>query len=304
MAHARNVIVLGLVLVGAAAHAASGPCDEGRDAAGLAVVVRDGAVVVQDVTPGSPAATSGVRAGDVVLQVNGAVPTSCAEWSRAVRDARDGRKALLLLVGRGDGETPLALGRRTWGGAEPTEIARPAAPPAPRPRVEPALPPPLPAEVPVSVGSVVADLGALVGRTREGLDPYRDAVTSARRGVETLAVRKLAPPETVTELRRVAHLHETAVLAWQAVDEIRERNGIARRLPVSEALSAPYFSGSPVESAIDEFDFLRETVVTEPHGGRVAESSGEWRPAAARRLVWEHGGESLGRVAATLAAAP
>src|SRR6185503_4831690 len=97
-------------------------------------------------------------------------------------------------------------------------------------------------DVVVSVDSVIGDLGGLVGRTRAGLAAYRDAVTSSRRAVETLAVRKAATPDAVAGLRRVARLHETAVLAWAAVDAIRERDGISRRLPVSEAASAPYFS--------------------------------------------------------------
>src|SRR6185436_1141263 len=142
-----------------------------------------------------------------------------------------------------------------------------------------------------------------VGRTRAGLASYRDAVTASRRAVETLAVRKAAAPDAVAGLRRVARLHETAVLAWAAVDAIRERDGIAKRLPVSEAASAPYFSDSPVESVLDEFEFLRETIDAEPRSTlRFVESSGAWRPAAARRIAWEHAGEELGRLTATLAA--
>ena len=138
---------------------------------------------------------------------------------------------------------------------------------------------------------------------RTGSQPYRDAVLESRRAVETLAVRKAAPPETVDNLRRVARLHETAVLAWAAIDQIRERDGIARRLPVSEALTAPYFSESPTQSVLDEFDFLREAIAQEPKPGRFTETSGEWRPSLARRLAWEHAGEELGRATAALAAA-
>jgi membrane-associated protease RseP (regulator of RpoE activity) len=294
------VIVLGLAT---AARAAS-QCDEARERTGLAVVVRDGALVVSEVASDSAAAASGVRAGDVVVQVNGTIAHSCAEWARAMTDARDGRKALLLLVARRDGDVPLALGRRTWGEVpgEATSVA--SAPVAPTRRAVPETPPPLPPDVVVSVDSVVAGLGALVGQTRQGLDGYRDAVVGARRAVETLAVRNAAPADTVTALRRVARLHETAVLAWESIDVIRARDGIARRLPVSEAATAPFFSESQIQSMLDEFDFLHETVAAEPRGGRFSESSGEWRPAAARRIAWEHAGEELGRTTATLAATP
>jgi hypothetical protein len=222
-----------------------------------------------------------------------------------VSDARNEGKALLLLVERGDAEVPLALGRKTWGEAAPSAVARGEAPAAPHARAAtPEAPPPLPPDVPVSVDSVVADLGGLVGRTRQGVGPYGDAVLGARRAVETLAVRKAAPPETVATLRRVARLHETAVLAWNAIDAIRERDGIAKRMPISEATTGPYFPDSPIQSMLDEFDFLQETIAKEPRDRRYATSSGEWRPAAARRLAWEHAGEELGRVTATLAAAP
>jgi hypothetical protein len=297
MAAARALILV----LAATAVAAAGPCDEAKDTTGFGVAVRDDAIVVDAVAPDSVAARSGVRPGDVVLQVNGAVAHTCIDWARAVKDARDGRKALLLLVGRGSDEVPLALGRHTWGAEPPVVAGRPT--PAPR-AAAPEAPPPFPPDVPVSIDSVVADLGALVAKTRSGLEPYRTAVVDARRAVETLGVRKAAPAETVASLRRVARLHEVAVIAWDAIEKIRTRNGIAKRLPVSEALTASYFSESAVQSALDEFDFLRETVDAEPSGGRIAESSGEWRPSAARRIAWEHAGEELGRVAATLATAP
>jgi hypothetical protein len=316
MARALALIVLAF----AAAARASGPCEEAREKTGLLLAVRDGVLVVAEVTPGSAAAASGVQAGDVVLQANGTVARSCAEWKRTVVDARDGRKALLLLVGRGDGELAMALGRRTWeapdapvvaAGPRPTPGVVPspgpatAPPPPPRPAPPaPEAPPPFPPDVVVSLDSVIADLGALVGKTRAGLASYREAVGQSRRAVETLAVRKAAPAAAVTALRRVARLHEAAVLAWEGMDAIRERDGIAKRLPVSEAMTAPYFSGSPEQSVLDEFEFLQETIDAEPTERRFMESSGEWRPAAARRLAWERAGEELGRLTATVAAPP
>src|SRR6185369_14150121 len=177
----------------------------------------------------------------------------------------------------------------------------PSAPP-PRPAATPEAPQPFPADVAVSVDSVVGDLGGLVAKTRSGLDDYREAVVTSRRGVETLAARKAAPPDTVKALRRVARIHEAAVLAWVGVDQIRERDGISKRLPVSEAAAAPYFSESPTESVLDEFDFLQETIESQPKSVRfMGEASGAWRPAAARRIAWEHAGEELGRVTAGLA---
>ena len=287
MARVAALATLVVAMLLASTTWAARACDEGRERTGLTLVVRDGALVVEEVTPGSAAAAIGVKPGDVMLQANGTLARSCAEWGRAVDDARTGSKALLLLVGRGDGEMALAFGRRTWelapseapavaaappAGHAPSVAASgpPSAPPPPAPHqpVTAEAPPPFPADVPVSVDSAVTDLGALVGKTRGGLDGYRDAVVESRRAVETLSARKAAPPDTVKALRRVARLHEAAVLAWVGVDQIRERDGIAKRLPVSEALAAPYFSDSPVQSVLDEFDFLQETIESQPQDER------------------------------------
>jgi hypothetical protein len=323
MARTAAIAAIAAMLLASTTWAAK-PCEDGRERTGITLVVRDGVLVVEEVTPGSAAAAIGVKPGDVVIQANGTIAHTCTEWDRAVDDARSGSKALLLLVGRGDAEMALAFGRRTWelapseapavaaappSGHAPSVAASgpPSAPPPPAPRqpVAAETPPPFPADVPVSVDSVVADLGALVGKTRGGLDAYRDAVVECRRGVETLAARKTAPPDTVKALRRVARLHEAAVLAWVGVDQIRERDGIPKRLPVSEAAAAPYFSESPTQSVLDEFDFLQETIESQPKSVRfMGEASGAWRPAAARRIAWEHAGEELGRVTATLAATP
>ena len=324
MARVAALATLVVAMLLASTTWAARACDEGRERTGLTLVVRDGVLVVEEVAPGSAAAAIGVKPGDVVLQANGTLARSCAEWGHAVDDARTGSKALLLLVGRGDAEMALAFGRRTWelapseapavaaappAGHAPSVAASgpPSAPPPPAPHqpVTAEAPPPFPADVPVSFDSAVTDLGALVGKTRGGLDGYRDAVVESRRAVETLSARKAAPPDTVKALRRVARLHEAAVLAWVGVDQIRERDGIAKRLPVSEALAAPYFSDSPVQSVLDEFDFLQETIESQPKPIRyMGEASGAWRPAAARRIAWEHAGEELGRVTATLAATP
>jgi hypothetical protein len=221
----------------------------------------------------------------------------------SVAHARDERKALLLLVGRGEAEVALALGRRTWG-ADAAEAPIVAGRPTPRPAARPAVPeapPPFPPDVPVSSDSVVTDLGGLLGRSREGLPAYRQAVTHARRGVETLAARNAAAPDQVAALRRVARLHEAAVLAWESMDAIRARDGMTRRVPVSEALGAPFFTASPIQAMLDEFEYLREAVESDPVSGRFGnESSGTWRPAAARRIAWEHAGEELGRIAAEM----
>ena len=64
-------------------------------------------------------------------------------------------------------------------------------------------------------------------------------------------------------------------------------------------------SSSLYEVLKQKIHFLQETIESQPKSLRfMGESSGAWRPAAARRIAWEHAGEELGRVTAALAATP
>ncbi len=308
---------------------ASEACGEGRGETGLDVTVRGGALTVADVAPGSAAARAGFRADDVMVQVNDVLPRTCAQWARVVSDARDGGKALLVLVRRGEAEMPLALGAAAWGGlaalpetrAPGADTAPPGTPPAGRPAGEapapsaatpgqapaqrpptmparapaPPPPPPLPPETAVSVEGVQRDLAALapLDDPPTNLPAYRDAVLQVRRQVETLASRGSAPDDVVGELRGVARYYEGAVIAWEAIEGDRADERRSRRLPVADNMAVPYFGESPVASLLDEFDFLDATIARPPRGGGLAEASGLWRPVWARLLLWERGARAL-----------
>ena len=71
-------------------------------------------VLVTAVMPGSPAATAGVQAGDVILQVNQA-PVSSVEGMKAEVAKVKGDKPLLLLLRRADGSTSFAALSRNIG---------------------------------------------------------------------------------------------------------------------------------------------------------------------------------------------
>jgi len=292
----RALILLAALWAGAA-HA-GGACDEGRGATGLALALRAGVLTVDTVDPGSPAQRAGIRPGDAVLQANDVVPHTCAQFARALAAARDELKALLVLVRRGEAEVPLAFGAATWGAPPAGAAAAPTAPPsvaAPATRPAPPPPPPLPPETAVSVDGVVRDVAALAppDHPPTSLSAYRDAVVQVRREVETLAVRKAAPDDVVTELRSVLRYYEGAAIAWDAIEGYREREHLSRRLPVPDSLAVPYFTDSPVASLVEEFDFLDATVARPPSGGRFVEASGLWRPVWARLLLWERGGQAL-----------
>ena len=54
-------------------------------------------VVVTEVRTGSIAATAGIERGSVILQVNRKTVTSAAEFSRAIKNSRNGKRVLLLV---------------------------------------------------------------------------------------------------------------------------------------------------------------------------------------------------------------
>ena len=303
MARGHSLILLAALVLARLAHAA-GECDEERGPLGLAIGVRAGRVVVTDVAPGSPAARAGLRNGDVLVQANDVLPRSCAQWERAVGAAREERKALLMLVHRGEADVPLAFVADTWGAPPPQPAVEgppgiptgPVAAPAKAPPPPP--PPPLPPETAVSAEGVVRDIAALapVDSPPTSLSTYRDAVLQARREVETLAARKAAPDDVVVELRSVMRYYEGAVVAWEAIEGNREREHLSRKLPVPDSMTQPFFTDSPVASLLEEFDFLDATVARQPTGGRLVEASGLWRPVWARLLLWERGARALDEV--------
>ncbi len=292
MAGARGVI-LGLGLLAAWTAGAAGPCEEERAATGLVVGNHAGTLAVEAVDAGSPAARAGVQAGDVVAQVNATVPRACADWARTLREARRDHAAVLLLVRRGGAEMPLALAAATWG----TAVA--AVPPSSSvAAVSPPPPPPLPPEVPVALPEVLARLDALAPAEHppESLDTYAAALRRLHQEVETLAARKTVSDDAAQGLRGVLHLFDGAEVAWRAIDAERDATRRPRHIPLPDEATAPYFADSPAAAALEEFPFLKGTIVREPSAGRLVESSGLWRPIEARAILWAHGREALARL--------
>jgi hypothetical protein len=162
---------------------------------------------------------------------------------------------------------------------------------------------PLPDDVPVSLDGVLAALGGLSVQTRRGLPTYEEAVSGVARQVATLRVREGASPAVLAGLDRVLRLHEGAVVAWKAVEDLRERKGIRSRMPLADNATADFFVDSDIERLLDRYDFLADTVTKEPGDGMI-QVAGRWQPVRARTLLWEHAGSALGQVTAQLADEP
>src|SRR5581483_9310072 len=195
------------------------------------------------------------------------------DWARTLREARRDHAAVLLLVRRGGAEVPLALAAATWGTAV---AAVPPSPPAAA--VSPPPPPPLPPEVSMA------------------LDAYAAALRRRHREVETLAARKAVSDDAAEGLRGVLHLFDGAEVAWRAIEAERDATRRPRHIPLPDGATAPYFADSPAATALEEFPFLKGTIVREPSAGRLVESSGLWRPIEARAILWAHGREALARL--------
>jgi hypothetical protein len=301
----RLTIVAALALAGVAR--AAGPCEEGRGQTGLALAPAAAGLAVSVTDPELPAAASGLRAGDVVVQVNGTLPRSCADYQRAVREARKDKKALLVLARREAGDVVVALAPATWDRAL---AAVPAVPPPEPPSVKALVakpaPPPLPAETKVTVEAVTRGLGELAPpeKAPASLDAYRRDLLHVHREVETLGVRRAVRPDVVDGLRTVLRYYDAAEVAWDAEEQTRDRERRPRHVPSPEVMPAPYFNDSEAAATIDEFPFLHDAVVHDPTPGLVmGESSGVWRPVQARALLWQHGREELGRLTTWLASA-
>jgi len=333
MARVDRVIALGLgIVLMATAARADEPCAEGRARTGMVVRIDGDGVVIESVDSGSTADRQGLRPGDRVLQVNDVRPSSCRTYARAVRRADEDELALLWLVERGGQRLALALdaapgapliaaapsptapaagapaGAGTGAPAEqavPPLVATPPSTAPPPPTTSTSLPtvPPLPDDVAVSLDGVLAALGALSVQTRRGLPVYEEAVGEVARQVATLRVREGASPAVLTGLDEVLRLHQGAVVAWTAVEELRERKGIRSRMPLADNATADFFLDSDVERLLDQFDFLAETVTKEPSDG-LLQVAGRWQPVRARTLLWEHAGSALGQVTARLADEP
>ncbi|TMA70780.1 MAG: hypothetical protein E6J69_01475 [Deltaproteobacteria bacterium] len=303
MADPRTVrLVLAAALAARAAWGAS-PCEEGRAQTGLALAAREGGLEIAAVDAGSAAAESGLHAGDTLVQVNAALPRSCADYARAVRDAREGKKALLLLVRRSTGTVPLALGPATWERAVAT--APPPPPPeAPSVRALVATPAPAPVapEAHASLDELEGELRALApaDRTPGQLADYSHRLLRLHRQVEALAARHVAGAGVVDGLRTVLRYFDAAEVAWAADESLRERERRPRHVPSSEAEPAPFFADSEAAATIEEFPFLRDAVSRDPRPGLIGESSGLWRPLQARALLWAHGREELERLTSWL----
>jgi S1-C subfamily serine protease len=98
----RAILLLVVALAACAQAPVQGPQDSVVPGTiGVAVRQRDSQVIVAAVGKGSPAASSGVQVGDVVLRYNGEAVNSARQFYRLVVDSPPGSVARLELLREG-----------------------------------------------------------------------------------------------------------------------------------------------------------------------------------------------------------
>jgi hypothetical protein len=120
---------------------------------------------------------------------------------------------------------------------------------------------------------------------------YQQQLLRVHRQIESLAAREAAPPRILAGLRTVVRYYDAAEVAWEAEEELRERDKRPRHIPTGEATTAPYFVDTDAEATILEFPFLQETVVREPARGS-SRSPGYGGPCRHERYSGRRGGRS------------
>jgi serine protease Do len=183
----------------------------------LSLPVADGAMV-QDVTPHSPAERAGLRAYDIIAEVDGHAVVTNQELIRAVSARRPGMIARLDVIRDGRRQTvAVKLAERPARSGEADGIGT---------RRQPGASAPAP-EVPLGITVREIDRG-LVGRVEipstvegvvvSGVDPMGPAHPALRRGMVILEVNR-KPVRTVAEYQRlVAGSRSGDVLAFYCYD--------------------------------------------------------------------------------------
>jgi hypothetical protein len=307
MAHVAGVTILLAALALGGAARADEQCEQDRARTGVAVATTGAGLTVAAVDGASPGLEAGLQVGDPLAQVNGVVPRTCADYARAVREARRERKAILLLVRRPAGDQPLVLASRTWEHA--VAAASPGAMP-PAGAAAPAESPSVATLVAAARPTIPPGAGSSLGAVLQGLDllaapdtppaAFRAELARQHGTVRGLAARGEVPREVVGGLETVLRYHDAAAVTWAAEDAARDRDRRPRRMPAPESMVASYFSDSPEEDVIESFPFLSETVVRPPSPGLVGESGGLWQPVRARALLRERARAEQARLATWL----
>ncbi len=290
------IFVVGL----SSAMAADNPCQEAQDILGLSLTPATipgskatPALVITDIIPLSQGARIGLVNGDIIEQVNSWQARDCQSYSRAVQDARDEQKAILLLVTRKGKRQPLAFEPELWQRKQEEQQEKEAVA-----NLQTMLSAPLPPNLKHTTDRVGTQ-ALTVLRTVEAVamltdrsNKYEQAVANAK--AQLAALSRASQGEAEQRVVAGANVLLGYYLTAQDIRHYKQdfvssdrkdlRKGRAATVVTPEV---PYFLKSPVPGWIDKYPFLRASIHESPQVANFIEQPGSWDPDMAVKLLWD-----------------
>lgn len=275
---------------------AQSPCEEGKEVTGLSLAPPSGkgsdkplGLLVSSVEPLGLASRLGLQAGDMIEQANSWLTHDCRNYRQAITDAKNGKKALLLLVTREGQKQAVAFEAAIW--EEPEKKAKEAVV-----SLKALLAAPLPAPLRGRVGQVGGEVvlalrGLEVSAKLPGqLSLYEQSLNQTKAKITALAAQGEAEKRVLAGAQVILDYYLAAQEIWQyklkRLTQIRPDLRPGEQAAYSSP-SVPYFFGSPVLAWVDRYPFLKASVTTAPRKERFMERSGKWSPDKAILLLWQ-----------------
>lgn len=291
-------LLLAVWCAGSAA-AADDPCRAGQEYLGLSLAPtnqHDGpGLPIAEIAQLTAGSKVGLRPGDVLEQVNSWPIRDCENYGRAVRDARQKQKAVLVLISRNGKRRPIFFEPEIWQRVDERKEEKQAVA-----SLTKVLEAPLPAAErgdSAAIGeqalAALRTLETLVDAARP-LPMYERGLRDTRRRLRALQRQSRDDVEkrVMAGARVVFGYYETARAIRQYKHDYvgTERKDVRRGRAESYAsASVPFFYDSPVTAWMDRYPFLRPSITDTPTklGFDFVEQPGRWNPDHAVTLLWQ-----------------
>lgn len=281
------------------AAAADDPCRAGQEYLGLSLAPtnqHDGpGLPIAEIAQLTAGSKVGLRPGDVLEQVNSWPIRDCENYGRAVRDALQKQKAVLVLISRNGKRRPIFFEPEIWQRVDERKEEKQAVA-----SLTTVLEAPLPA-ADRGDGAAIGEQALAALRTLEtlvdGARPlpmYERGLRDARRRLRALRRQSRDDVEkrVMAGARVLFGYYETARAIRQYKHDYvgTERKDVRRGRAESYAsASVPFFYDSPVTAWMDRYPFLRPSITDTPTklGFDFVEQPGRWNPDHAVTLLWQ-----------------
>lgn len=279
--------------------ASANPCQEGLEYLGVSLAPskrHEGpGLAIAEIVQLTPGSRVGLRAGDILEQVNSWPIQDCESYRKAVRDAQEKQKAVLVLISRKGTRRPIFFEPEIWHRVEQQKEEQQAIA-----SLTAVLDAPLPETVQVKTEGIgkealaaLRDLEMLVDAARPLL-VYERGVREARHRIRALNRQSQdeAEKRVMAGARVVFGYYETARAIRQYKHDYvgNERKDMRQgRADSYSSESVPYFYDSPVTRWVDKYPFLRSSITDTPNklGFDFIEQPGRWNPDKAVKLLWQ-----------------